>query len=88
MNDDGEVEMTDAIVLLWAAFLGTDMIRPPHPNPGLDPTPDELPRCVSSSAKVRSLPFTKKVFIPHASFTQGLASFSADSLVSVSVAAR
>jgi hypothetical protein len=41
-NDDGTVDISDGISLLLFLFQGTASIRPPYPDPGIDPTPDEL----------------------------------------------
>jgi hypothetical protein len=41
-NDDGNVDISDAIYLLQWLFTGGSPIPPPYPEPGLDPTPDEL----------------------------------------------
>ncbi len=41
-NDDGGVNIADAISLLNFLFLNDDPPPPPFPEPGEDPTPDEL----------------------------------------------
>ncbi|MGH9361483.1 MAG: hypothetical protein ACRD2T_06155, partial [Thermoanaerobaculia bacterium] len=46
-NDDGALEITDSIYLLQFLFLGGPAPPPPHPRPGLDPTPDGF-RCVKN----------------------------------------
>ena len=42
VDDSGELEISDAIYELSALFLGGPDIRPPWPNCGGDPSPDEL----------------------------------------------
>ena len=42
-NDDGNIDVSDAIRVLTALFNGARAIPQPHPEAGLDPTPDELP---------------------------------------------
>ena len=42
-NDDGEVDILDAVAILFVLFVGSTM-PPPFPGPGEDPTPDAL-RC-------------------------------------------
>jgi glucose/arabinose dehydrogenase len=42
-NDDGEVDIADAVAILFSLFVGWRM-PPPFPGSGVDPTPDEL-RC-------------------------------------------
>lgn len=44
-NDDGLVDMSDGIFILDYIFRGATQIRPPFPDAGLDPTPDDLPDC-------------------------------------------
>ncbi|MBI4587065.1 MAG: IPT/TIG domain-containing protein [Planctomycetes bacterium] len=45
-NDSGDIDISDPIYLLTALFIGGDPIKPPYPQPGLDPTPeDKLPSC-------------------------------------------
>jgi hypothetical protein len=41
-DDSGEIDITDAVRILNYLFLGTATIPPPHPEPGVDPTGDEL----------------------------------------------
>jgi hypothetical protein len=41
-DDDGELAITDAIALLNALFVGAGALRPPYPEPGVDPTLDGL----------------------------------------------
>jgi len=41
-NDDGAIDLTDAVFLLRFLFLGGSEIPPPYPDPGRDPTPDGL----------------------------------------------
>ncbi|MEM7261911.1 MAG: hypothetical protein AAF488_07945 [Planctomycetota bacterium] len=45
-DDDGLVNITDPIVILQFLFVAGDLPPAPYPDPGLDPTPDELP-CVA-----------------------------------------
>ena len=42
-NDDGAVQITDAVFLLGHLFSGTAAPPEPYPARGLDPTPDGLP---------------------------------------------
>ena len=42
-NDDGIVDMADAITVLQALFLGRAPLPPPFAECGADPTPDPLP---------------------------------------------
>ena len=44
-GEDREVTIADPMYLLNFLFAGGDPIFPPYPDPGLDPTPDELPEC-------------------------------------------
>jgi len=44
-NDDGNVDLSDAPYIFNFLFLGGPEIPPPYPLAGMDPTPDELPRC-------------------------------------------
>ncbi len=41
-DDNGEVDITDAVFSLGAQFLGQRAIEPPYPNCGRDPSPDFL----------------------------------------------
>ncbi|HVR76101.1 MAG TPA: IPT/TIG domain-containing protein [Planctomycetota bacterium] len=41
-NDDGALNLTDVIHILHYLFLGSDPPPPPFPDPGTDPTPDDL----------------------------------------------
>ncbi len=41
-DDDGRMNMTDAIVILSFLFQSAPPPRPPSPDPGIDPTPDDL----------------------------------------------
>ena len=41
-NDDGELDLTDALDLLEYLFLGGLAPAAPHPEPGEDPTADSL----------------------------------------------
>jgi hypothetical protein len=41
-NDDGLLNISDGIAILSFLFQGTNVLRPPHPEAGVDPTPDEL----------------------------------------------
>ena len=45
VNDDGKRDATDPIYLGNALFLGGPTIPEPFPEPGLDPTPDDIPEC-------------------------------------------
>jgi hypothetical protein len=42
-NDDGKVDLTDAIYTLRFLFNGGEPIPEPYPAPGVDPSSDELP---------------------------------------------
>ena len=42
VNDDGQLNLSDAIFLLNFLFLGGDPVPDPHPEEGIDPTPDPL----------------------------------------------
>ena len=42
-TDNGRVDITDAIFALRYLFLGGDVLPPPFPDPGPDPTDDALP---------------------------------------------
>ena len=42
VDDDGVVNVSDAVNLFGTLFLGTDRIAPPYPHRGRDPTPDSL----------------------------------------------
>ncbi len=42
VNDDGKLELTDAVALLDFLFRSGAAPRPPHPEPGRDPTADDL----------------------------------------------
>jgi Calcineurin-like phosphoesterase len=42
-NDDGAVDVSDSIYILWYLFAGGSPPPPPFPAPGPDPTPDDLP---------------------------------------------
>jgi hypothetical protein len=42
VDDDGTITITDPIQLLGYLFLGGDSPRPPFPEPGVDPTGDDL----------------------------------------------
>ncbi len=44
-NDTGTVELSDAVWALNFLFQGGPSIKPPYPDPGLDPTPDSLEDC-------------------------------------------
>ena len=39
-DDNGHVEITDAVVIISDLFLGTSAIASPFPEDGVDPTPD------------------------------------------------
>ena len=41
-NDDGGVDISDAIYTLRFLFAGSRAIPAPYPDPGIDPTPDQL----------------------------------------------
>jgi hypothetical protein len=41
-NDDGFLNISDAIAVLAFLFQGTTPLQPPHPEAGVDPTPDDL----------------------------------------------
>jgi hypothetical protein len=41
-NDDGTLDITDAIFILAHLFLGGPAPPRPYPEPGDDPTPDAL----------------------------------------------
>ena len=45
LNDDGKINIADAIYGLNALFRGGSDPRPPYPDPGLDPTVDDLDPC-------------------------------------------
>jgi hypothetical protein len=47
-DDDGAVNIADAVGLLHALFVGTTSVSAPHPDCGLDPTPDGLQPCTES----------------------------------------
>ncbi len=42
-NDDGSINISDPAYLLNFLFASGELIPPPYPDPGVDPTPDELP---------------------------------------------
>ena len=42
-NDNGAVDIADPIFALRFLFQGGGSIPPPYPEPGVDPTEDELP---------------------------------------------
>ncbi len=44
-NDSGSVDISDGIFLLGSLFQGGPPPPEPHPNAGVDPTPDGLPDC-------------------------------------------
>ncbi len=44
-NDDGTLNLGDPVYLLQFLFAGGAPPRPPYPEPGVDPTPDDLPPC-------------------------------------------
>ncbi len=41
-NDTGSLDLTDAVYLLNGLFQGGDLPPPPYPEPGQDPSPDDL----------------------------------------------
>lgn len=41
-DDSGRVNLTDAVATLLALFRGAGPLPPPYPDPGLDPTDDDL----------------------------------------------
>ena len=41
-NDDGQLNISDGIAILSFLFQGTNVLRPPHPDAGVDPTPDGI----------------------------------------------
>ena len=43
INDLGKIDISAPIAVLRFLFLGGAPPRPPFPNPGIDPTPDDLP---------------------------------------------
>jgi PKD repeat protein len=45
VDDNGRLELTDTIRILNFLFLSGPPPEPPHPLPGVDPTPDSLPPC-------------------------------------------
>jgi hypothetical protein len=45
VDDNGAPEITDAINLLTFLYLGGTPPMPPYPDPGLDPSEDDLPGC-------------------------------------------
>jgi hypothetical protein len=44
-DDTGVVDLTDAIYMLRHLFQGGPEIPAPYPDPGTDPTPDDLVDC-------------------------------------------
>ena len=42
VNDDNEINLIDPLYVLSYLYLGGPEIPAPYPNPGMDPTPDEL----------------------------------------------
>jgi len=44
-DDSGEIDLADIIYTLEYLFKGGDVIPPPYPDEGYDPTPDDLPPC-------------------------------------------
>jgi hypothetical protein len=44
-DDSGELDITDAIKVLNHLFLGASPPSAPYPDPGLDPSSDDLPSC-------------------------------------------
>ncbi len=44
-DDNGDLDITDAIVMLGELFTDSAAIAPPYPTPGEDPTPDGLAAC-------------------------------------------
>ena len=50
-NDSGGIDLSDAVSILNFLFLGGVEPAPPGPtDPGVDPTPDDLPPCVYDAA--------------------------------------
>lgn len=45
VDDDGRLNIVDPIYLLAALFQSGPLPRPPYPDDGIDPTPDNLPPC-------------------------------------------
>ena len=41
-NDDGHSDVSDAIFILYYIFIEGPTMNPPFPNPGVDPTPDNI----------------------------------------------
>ncbi len=50
-NDDGVINITDAVRLLGFLFLGSPPPPPPYPTPGLDFTPDDLDCCTYTDSE-------------------------------------
>jgi hypothetical protein len=46
VDDNGSLEITDGIAVLAYLFQGGPEPNPPYPNPGLDPTDDDLEPCL------------------------------------------
>jgi hypothetical protein len=46
ITDDGKVDISDAAFTLSFLFRSGPYPPPPYPDPGLDPTDDELPTCL------------------------------------------
>ncbi len=42
-NDDGRIDIADALYILNYLFKGGPILPQPYPNPGIDPTRDDLP---------------------------------------------
>jgi len=50
VNDDGKINVADTITLLAYLFAGGPPPPPPFPDPGVDPTPDDLEPCPLSAS--------------------------------------
>ncbi len=49
-NDDGKINLADAVFILNYLFKFGDMPDPPFPDPGMDPTEDDL-GCLKEDAE-------------------------------------
>ena len=49
-NDDGAIDMSDAVILLKHLFFGQGRLPAPSDAPGVDPTPDKL-RCEEADSR-------------------------------------